>query len=174
MASLIYLDNSNFYISALKHLQETMGQSFRPHSLRYDRLLDLLSLGEPAKKATIYASENATGGTFDWGYAKRQGWQVEVRPRSFFGHEKMIDSEIVSDMILDGLELVDPEQDQIILVAGDSDYLPVVRKLHARNIPVYVAFWDFYIHHSLRDEAALFFDLSSQMGDLLVPARNAA
>lgn len=173
MASLLYLDNSNFYLTACLQLQSRNPQHFRPPHVRYDNLLNLLALGEPVKKATIYTSTlggSPKDGYRSWNFARQAGWDVEIRKRSSHGQEKLIDTEIATDLIIDGLGS-DSERDQLILIAGDSDYLPAVRKLKAQGIPVYVAFWDFCINDELRREAAVFFNLSTQLPDLLTQSR---
>jgi len=56
--------------------------------------------------------------------------------------EKKIDTDIVTSMVADSYEILDPRNDQMTLVAGDADYVPAVEKLRKREIHVEVVFWE--------------------------------
>ena len=175
MASLIYLDNSNLLISAIQHKKRVLGVDYIPHGLVYTRLLNLLSFNEPHVVAKAYISErySADGLEIDWkSKLISSGWEVIQKPRcKDSNQEKMIDTQITTDLIFDCLEVMNPETDQVILVAGDRDYVPAVRALRERNIPVYVAFWELGLSELLSDEAALVFNLSGSMDNLFRPRK---
>lgn len=165
MASMIYLDNSNLYLSYCNAHEEKPG--FRAPTLNYSVLLSLLSLGEPAKKATVYTSIMGGPSHKQWKDARDAGWDVVIHKKDFWGREKQVDVDIATDLLIDGLALKDKKKDQLILVAGDADYLPAVQKLQERGIPVIVAFWKKLANKQLRHEASLFLDMTSQAHELM-------
>lgn len=57
------------------------------------------------------------------------------------GTEKKIDTNVVTDVMFDALTRMDKARDEITLVAGDSDYVPMVEKLIAQGFRVHVVFW---------------------------------
>lgn len=67
---------------------------------------------------------------------------IETRPN----REKKIDTTIVRDITKDSYERMKPGNDEFTLVAGDSDYVPIVEDLVERAFKFDVAFW----HHASR------------------------
>lgn len=66
-----------------------------------------------------------------------------VHERSgFSGREKKVDTNIATDITADSFELMNPSKDEITLVAGDSDYISTIERLHKRGFRFDVCFWD--------------------------------
>jgi uncharacterized LabA/DUF88 family protein len=47
----------------------------------------------------------------------------------------------ISEMLIDAFKYADPARDEIVLLAGDSDYLPAVARLREEGFVVLVYFW---------------------------------
>jgi uncharacterized LabA/DUF88 family protein len=66
---------------------------------------------------------------------------VKTYDRNASNREKKIDTDIVATMMEDSYELVDKGEDDMVIVAGDKDYVPMVEKLRRRGIKVVLCFW---------------------------------
>jgi len=64
-----------------------------------------------------------------------------VEDRNRWNREKKVDTGIATLMTKDAYTRGDPESDTFILVAGDADYVPLVRELTMDGFRVEVAFW---------------------------------
>lgn len=84
--------------------------------------------------------------------------------------EKKIDTDVVATMMEDSYELVDPNKDEMTLVAGDADYVPAIEKLKKRKIQVHIVFWN-HAAKDLRDAAAKFIALDPYLDYLRLDAR---
>jgi uncharacterized LabA/DUF88 family protein len=152
MARFIYVDNSNIFIEARKlaAVQGGMVRSMREaqavramdntYCLDYSRLLDLLAEEQVIGRAVLFGSK-VTGDTAIWDHAAGAGWEIFSFERNFKNKEKKIDIAVVTEMLLDAFKQIDRAQDQIVLVAGDSDYLPAVVRLREEGFVVLVCFW---------------------------------
>ena len=76
-----------------------------------------------------------------------------------------IDTDIVATMISDSYEILTIGVDEMTLVAGDSDYVPAIKKLRHRNIPVHVVFWK-HASRELKDAATKFIALDEYLDHL--------
>ena len=68
-------------------------------------------------------------------------------------------------MIEDSYEILALGEDEITLVAGDSDYVPAIEKLKKRNIPVHVVFWN-HAARELKETASKFINLDPYLEHL--------
>lgn len=68
-------------------------------------------------------------------------------------------------MITDSFEILKIGEEEITLVAGDSDYVPAIEKLRKRNIPVHVVFWN-HAAKELKEAATKFFSLDQYLNHL--------
>jgi uncharacterized LabA/DUF88 family protein len=73
--------------------------------------------------------------------AKKAGFEPVIVDRNYGNKEKGVDTQLVVDMLSDSME-ADPKEDVFILIAGDADYIPVIRKIKSRNFRVQVLFWN--------------------------------
>lgn len=85
--------------------------------------------------------------------------------RNIANREKKIDTDIVATMIADSYEILTVGEDEITLVAGNSDYVPAIEKLIKRNIPVHVVFWG-HAARELKESATRYFDLDPYLDHL--------
>ncbi|MGD8487306.1 MAG: NYN domain-containing protein [Chloroflexota bacterium] len=100
-----------------------------------------------------------------WAVARDKGFEPIIYDRSVVGREKMVDTSISAEIVSDSYERMDPEQDEATLVAGDSDFVPIVEKLRARGFPFTVMFWE-HASRELRGAATSFVSLDPYPGFL--------
>jgi uncharacterized LabA/DUF88 family protein len=67
---------------------------------------------------------------------------VVVHDRNVANREKKVDTNIVTDIVSDSYELMNPKDDEITLVAGDGDYVPTIERLRRRGFEFHVVFWE--------------------------------
>jgi len=68
-------------------------------------------------------------------------------------------------MTKDAYTIIDKSKDELLLVSGDSDYVPVVVDLTSEGYKVEVAFWD-HAARELKDAATKFISLNQYHGHL--------
>ncbi|MGQ4810436.1 hypothetical protein NKDENANG_03902 [Candidatus Entotheonellaceae bacterium PAL068K] len=74
--------------------------------------------------------------------ARQAGFEPVIEDRNVANKEKKIDTGIVAAMMKDAYTLVSREEDTLILVAGDGDYVPAVKTLVVDDgYRVDVVFW---------------------------------
>jgi uncharacterized LabA/DUF88 family protein len=114
------------------------------------------------KKAYLFGSRPPENDSL-WEAARQSGFEVTVEDRNAQNKEKKIDTGIVAQMMEDSYELIsDPDVDEMILVAGDKDYVPAVNRISKRGIRVVVYFWN-HVSPELKDHAAQFVSLNKHM-----------
>lgn len=82
--------------------------------------------------------------------------------RNASNREKKIDTQIASDVIEDSYEWMKEGRDEVRLVAGDADYVPVVEKLQRRGLPCVVVFWE-HASRELKDASNEFLSLDMHL-----------
>ena len=100
-----------------------------------------------------------------WKMVESKGWKVTIFDRNYAGKEKKVDVAIAHAMTKDAYTIVNRDGDELTLVAGDSDYVPVVKDLVAEGFDVIVAFWD-HASPELKREAPEFFSLNKYLSVL--------
>lgn len=85
-----------------------------------------------------------------------------LHDRSARNREKKIDTSIVTDIVADSYELMDPARDEITLVAGDADYVPTAERMTKRGLSFHVVFWD-HAARELRKVATSFTSLNRHL-----------
>jgi uncharacterized LabA/DUF88 family protein len=108
-----------------------------------------------------------------WKMVNKAGFKTKVYNKNAGNKEKKVDVDIAATMMEDAYKTVDRDNDDILLVAGDSDFVPVVEKLIASGYKVEVAFWG-HASSELRQAAANFSDLSPKIGDFTRPSASPA
>ncbi len=68
-------------------------------------------------------------------------------------------------MMEDSYELIDKTEDEMILVAGDKDYVPAISSIVRRDIRVVVFFWD-HAAPELKNTASEFRSLNPYVDQL--------
>jgi hypothetical protein len=174
LANLLYVDNSNIWIEGLHVAAYKSGMApdvwsaVKGNICDHNWKLDFGKLFEFAggakgdvKKATLFGSRPPANDSV-WQIAKKKGFEVVVYDRNIANHEKKIDTDIVATMIEDSFQILTIGEDEVTLVAGDSDYVPAVEKLKKRNIPVHVVFWG-HASKELKNAATKFISLDNYL-----------
>lgn len=152
MANFVYVDNSNVWIEGMRVAAVAAGEApdvYTPMrqdliikwQLDFAQLLDLAG-GLPLNigRAVLYGSRSFGSDSF-WRAAQAKGFETVVFDRNSRNREKQVDISIATDMVADSFELMRPGRDEITLVAGDSDYVPAVKRIRKRGIDLHVVFW---------------------------------
>ena len=153
MAQYIYVDNSNVWIEGKKlaavfaglasDVYEASENRISDPGWRIDfgKLFDYIN-GKPQTigRAVLFGSKPPPNDSL-WNSAASKGSEVIVYPRNTAGKEKKIDVDVATTIIEDSYEKMKASSDEIILVAGDSDYVPMIEKLTKRGFRVKVVFW---------------------------------
>lgn len=177
MASFVYVDNSNVWIEGMHVSAVVRGiapdlfaaqdnnicdQSWR---IDFGRLLQFAG-GEESEigKAVLYGSRPPPNDSL-WKAAEAEGFEVVVHDRNIRGKEKKIDTNIATDIVADSYELMEPGRDDIVLVAGDSDYVPTVERLTSRGLVFTIVFWD-HAARELKESANRFVSLNRYLDHL--------
>lgn len=179
MANLLYVDNSNIWIEGLHVAAYQSGMApdvwsaVKGNICDHNWKLDFGKLFEFAggekidvRKATLFGSRPPPNDSI-WQIAKKKGFEVVLYDRNIANHEKKIDTDIVATMIEDSYEILTIGEDEITLVAGDSDYVPAIEKLRRRNIPVHVVFWK-HAARELKESATKFIPLDDYLNHLSI------
>lgn len=153
MANYLYVDNSNVWIegmhvaAAQRGLVANLEDAQRLRTCDYKWKIDFGRLYEFAGgdasevgKAVLYGSRPPRNDGL-WEVAARKGFEVVVHDRNLNNREKKIDASVITDMLSDSYELMQPGRDEFTLVAGDKDYVPTVERLTARGFRFSVVFW---------------------------------
>jgi uncharacterized LabA/DUF88 family protein len=176
VASFVYVDNSNVWIEGMrvsavkKGLAPDMFAAQDEKIVDYDWKLDFGNLyelagGEIVGRAVLYGSKPPPNDSL-WRAAEHEGFEVIVFERNASNREKKIDTQIAADVISDSYEWMKEERgDEVRLVAGDADYVPVVEKLRERGFPCIVVFWE-HASRELKEAATEFISLDDHLDEL--------
>jgi uncharacterized LabA/DUF88 family protein len=78
-----------------------------------------------------------------WQYLKTQKFDVTIFEKNIAGREKKVDPAITHQITKDAYSgVIDKKEDVIILLAGDTDYVPVTEDLVLEGYTFIVLFWD--------------------------------
>lgn len=161
MTTYAYIDNSNVYIEGCrvaavrnglaKNIYEAMGNGIVDHTwqLDYGKLYSFLC--DDGDVARLWGSP-PPGDTF-WNMLERRGFNPTVYEKNAANQEKKIDVAVAHRITKDAYTLIDRKQDEILLVAGDTDYVPVITDLVSEGFNVEVAFWD-HLAREMKDVAS--------------------
>lgn len=151
MGNLLYVDNSNVWIEGMhvaaveSGLAPDIWAAQREHiteryTIDFGKLYEFAG-GQTSEviRAVLYGSRPPPADSL-WRAAEANGFEVVVYDRNVANREKKIDTKIATDITADSYRIVQPG-DEITLVAGDRDYVPVAEEVIGRGIPFHVAFW---------------------------------
>jgi len=178
MSAWIYLDDSNLWIEGKRLGAVFRGTSPDIVSASATRDFDntfrldfgtVLSIAnhKPIRVARFYGSRPPESDSV-WNMAKKAGFEPIIVNRNYGNKEKGVDTQLVVDMMTDGME-ADTQKDIFILIAGDADYVPVVRTLKRRNFRVEVMFWN-HASMELKNETT-FISLDGHFNEIRVKGR---
>jgi uncharacterized LabA/DUF88 family protein len=154
MSEYCYVDNSNVFIEGQRVAAVRSGMALdiwdaiqnrtqdTSYRLDFGKLHTLMLGGDHTKisRAVLFGSRPPPNDDI-WNLMRRIGFEVIVEDRNAANKEKRIDTGIAYAMTKDAYTRVDKASDRLTLVAGDGDYVPVVRDLVAEGFDVDVAFW---------------------------------
>ncbi len=150
-----YVDNSNVFIegsrvsAVVKGLPgaATIIEAMNNRIVDYDWQIDYGSLhqfacGDPAEIGGAHLWGSPPPGDSFWEMVERHGFKVTTYDRNAAGKEKEVDVAIAHKMTKDAYSGVVTPRDEMTLVAGDKDYVPMVEDLVANKFVIHVVFWD--------------------------------
>jgi uncharacterized LabA/DUF88 family protein len=179
MMNYLYVDNSNVWIEGMHvaavqrglvpDIWTAMEQKVCDNSWKIDfgKLYEFAG-GQRSEvgRAVLYGSRPPPNDSV-WEMAKRKGFEVVVHDRNIRNKEKKIDTSIATDIVADSYELMKPGADEITLVAGDSDYVPTIKKMRDRGFRFTVMFWE-HASRELKEAATTFVSLDQWLEHLNV------
>ena len=175
-----YVDNSNVFIegqrvSAVRRgLARNVVNAMTHRIIDYDWRLDYGALhdivcGQPAEIGASYLWGSPPPGDSFWKMVERYGFKVTTYDRNIAGKEKKVDVAIAHQITKDAYSgVVQKTTDEITLVAGDKDFVPVVEDLVKNGYTVDLAFWN-HAAQELKRVASKFVPLDSYL-DVLTTA----
>lgn len=154
MAIYLYVDNSNAFIEGkrtsavksglAKSIAEAMNSKILDNSWRLDfgklHAFIASALKDTITKANLFGSRPPANDSV-WIMAKQVGFTPVVVDRNVANKEKKVDTGIITAMIKDAFTILKKGEDKVVLVAGDSDFVPAIETLKSSGIDVYVFFW---------------------------------
>jgi hypothetical protein len=174
-----YVDNSNVFIegsrvSAVKKGlpgAATIIEAMNNRVVDFSWQIDYGSLqgfvcGDPADIGGAYLWGSPPPGDSFWKMVERYGFKVTRFDRNAAGKEKKVDVAIAHQMTKDAYSgLVARGEDEMTLVAGDKDYVPMVEDLVSNGFVVHVVFWD-HAAVELKKAATKFVNLNPYLDHL--------
>lgn len=169
-----YLDNSNVYLEGCRvaavrkkmagagNIIEAMNNRVVDMSwqIDYGRLHEF-ACGDPATIGggqPLGVAASGLGDSF-WKMVERYGFTVTKFDRNFAGKEKKVDVAIAHAMTKDAYSgVVKRGEDEMTLIAGDTDYVPLLQDLLKEGFEVHLVFWQ-HAGRELRESASKFIAL---------------
>lgn len=170
MKSYTYIDNSNVFIEAQRVAAVNSGMAADLGDAIDRRVFDFSYKLDYGKLYEYFCGENQSeiGCAKLWGspppsdsfweMVERKGFEVVTYDRNAAGKEKKVDVAIAYAMTKDAYTKIDKSNSEIVLVAGDKDYVPVIEDLKSEGFRVVVVFWN-QAARELREAATKFISL---------------
>jgi uncharacterized LabA/DUF88 family protein len=171
MKVFTYVDNSNIYIegsrvSAVRrgmaqNIYDAMNNGIVDYSwnIDYGRLHEFLCGTNQAEIGAARLWGSPPPSDSFWEMVKQKGFTVETFEKSASGKEKKVDVAIAHRMTKDAYTCIDKSGDELVLVSGDKDFVPVVEDLIKEGYTVVVAFWE-HAAQELKDSATRYLSLN--------------
>lgn len=174
--SNVYVDQSNVFaegcfVSAVRKgwaqdIWDAHERGVRDHHFTVDfHRLYRITGASPSGIARLYSSRTYANDRV-WHFARQAGFATRVFARNRAGKEKQVDGQLIVDALTDAA-LATPTP--VVLVAGDEDYVPLVRRLRELGREVRVMFWS-HASRALRDAASSFTPMDHWLDTLRVAA----
>jgi len=180
MHKYVYVDNSNVWIEGKRvaaveqdlafDIWDAHQRDITVPNWKYDfgKLLILAGgVRNGLKKAVLFGSRPPHNDSL-WAAAKPSGFEVTVEDRNVQNREKKIDTGVISSMMRDAMIAIQNQkarETEMILVAGDSDYVLTVKLLIEFGFKVTVCFWA-HASRELKDVASAFYSLNPHVNQL--------
>jgi hypothetical protein len=177
--NFVYIDNSNVFlegrrVSAVRKGipgASTIIDAMNNQTLDFSWHIDYGSLhefacGDPSQIGAANLWGSPPPGDSFWKMVERYGFKVRTFDRNCIGKEKQVDVAITHQMTKDAYSgVVTKLEDEITLVAGDKDYVPMLEDFKANGFVVHVVFWD-HAAATLKKAATKFVSLNPLLGFL--------
>lgn len=172
-----YVDNSNLFIEGRRvsavskgmasNIYDAMNKGVVDHSwdIDYGKLHQFLCGTNKAEIGGAKLWGSLPPSDSFWAMVKRKGFDHTVFDKNFQGKEKKVDVAIAHGMTKDAYTIINKNEDEITLVAGDKDFVPVIEDLVAEGFKVEVVFWE-HAARELKDAASSFTPLNPHLGIL--------
>ena len=170
MISYTYVDNSNVFIEAQRTSAVDKGMAIDirdamerrifdfSYKLDYGKLYEYLcGDGSEIGCAKLWGSPPPSDSF--WKMVERKGFEVKTYDKSLSGKEKKVDVAIAHQITKDAYTKMDKAKSEIVLVAGDKDYVPLIDDLKSEGFHVVVVFWD-QAARELKESASRFISLN--------------
>ena len=165
MAIYVYVDNSNAFIEGKRvsavqnglapNIFEAMNQGILDNAWRLDfgKLHGFIStkLGDMINKAVLFGSRPPANDSV-WNMARQGGFTPVVVDRNVANKEKKVDTGIITELVKDAFTIVNKNQDKLVLVAGDGDFVPAINTLKTNGFETHLFFWG-HASQELRNSA---------------------
>ena len=170
MISYVYVDNSNVFIEAQrvaavrKGLASDIWDAMERRIFDFTYKLDYGKLHEHfcgIDKSEIGCAQlwgSPPPSDSFWKMVQHQGFEVKTYERNASNKEKKVDVAIAHAITKDAYTVIDKLNSEIVLVAGDKDYVPVIEDLKEGGYKVVVMFWE-HAAKELKDSASEFISL---------------
>ncbi len=177
MKTYTYVDNSNLFIEGRRvaavvngmapNIYDAMNYRILDHSwdIDYGKLHAFLC-GTDKKEiggARLWGSPPPSDSF--WKMVESKGFNVQTYERNAANKEKKVDMAIGHRMTKEAYTIIDKANDELTLVAGDKDFVPVVEDLVSEGFTVQVVFWD-HAAKELKDAASDFLALDPYLRHL--------
>ena len=175
-----YVDNSNVFIEGQRVSAVERGQAKSIVDAMELRILDYhwrldygalhdIACGQPAEIGASYLWGSPPPGDSFWKMVERYGFRVTTYDRNVARKEKKVDVAIAHQITKDAYSgVIRKGVDEITLVAGDKDYVPVAHDLVANGHLFDVVFWN-HAARELKEVASNFVPLDDYLGVLTTP-----
>jgi len=174
-----YVDNSNVYIEGSRvsavvnclpgaaTIYEAMSNRIVDFNWKIDYgALHQFVCGDLAQIGAANLWGSPPPGDGFWNMVKKYGFKVQTYDRNAAGKEKKVDVAIAHCITKDAYTgKIIKGKDEITLVAGDKDYVPMVEDLVAEGFKVDVVFWD-HAADELKKVASRSISLNPHLGTL--------
>ncbi len=169
MKSFVYVDNSNVFIEGQRVAAVRSGKAMNvydaiernifdfTYQIDYGHLHEYLC-GQNKSEigcANLWGSPPPSDSF--WQMVEGKGFKVQTYDRNFSGKEKKVDVAIAHSITKDAYTIIrdDRENSEIVLVAGDRDYVPVLDDLVNNGYNITVVFWA-HAASELKEKASKF------------------
>ena len=147
----IYVDDSNLWIQGKKAYAKAHNllTSEDPRA-RFDigQLNEVVAEGREVGGRMLYGSKPPPVDTV-WAKMEEQGWKVDIKQKSYHtGKEKQVDVQLVADVVSLVYQM---KNGTVIIVSGDSDYIPAINEALTRGWKVEVWSWKKALSADIRE-----------------------
>lgn len=179
MKNFTYVDNSNVYLEGCRvsAVRKKMPGAGTIIDAMNNRVLDMSWQIDYGRLHQFACGDPETiGGANLWGspppydsfwkMVERYGFKVTKFERNFAGKEKKVDVAIAHAMTKDAYSgVVKRGEDEMTLIAGDTDYVPLLQDLRTEGFVVHLVFWN-HAGKELKESATKFIGLDQYFDHL--------